>query len=161
MLWRQSDQGKKPLADCKYGLLVPFFDGMIDGAEGKTRIIDGYELSYGYKTPEQFSAAYQAITRDSASLMADPAGYRRVVSPGFGLWLDHDWRKRGWNTENLEANYFSPGGFQSAVRLAMQRTDEYVWIYTETPRWWTDEGKAKALPEAYVKAIRRARDGQP
>ena len=91
--------------------------------------------------------------------MADPQAYRRVVSPGFGLWLDRDWRKRGWNTETLESNYFSPASFESALRAALERTDEYVWIYSETPRWWTSQEKSKALPEAYVEAIRRSRMG--
>src|SRR5262249_2415439 len=42
LLWKQSDQGRKPLADCPYGLLVPFVDGMIDAAKGKTRLVDGH-----------------------------------------------------------------------------------------------------------------------
>jgi hypothetical protein len=159
LLWKQSNKGTKPLAECRYGLLVPFFDGLIEGVEGKTRIVDGYELSYGYKTREQFSVAYEAIATDAAGLMADPAGYQRVVSPGFGLWLDHDWRKRGWKTDKPEANYFSPDQFQVAVRAALERADEYVWVYTETPRWWTNDGKPRALPEVYVRAIRQARLG--
>jgi hypothetical protein len=39
------------------------------------------------------------------------------------------------------------------VRAALQKTDEYVWIYTEKPRWWTNE----QLPAAYVKALEAAR----
>ena len=40
--------------------------------------------------------------------MANPPAYRRLISAGFGLWLDYDWRKRGWKTELPESNYFSP-----------------------------------------------------
>lgn len=158
LLWRQSDAGKKPLADCSYGLLVPFFDGMVEAAEGKTRIVDGYESSYGFRTREQFESAYDEITRKAVALVGNPAAYQRVVSAGFGLWLDRDWNKRGWNTEKLDANYFAPDAFEVALRAALDQTDEYVWIYTETPRWWTAEGGSKALPDAYVKAIRRASD---
>jgi hypothetical protein len=32
--WQQSQGGKKPLAECSYGLLAPFMDGMVDGARG-------------------------------------------------------------------------------------------------------------------------------
>ncbi len=45
--WTESSAGKGPLADCSYGLLVPFLDGMVEAAEGHTRIIDGFELAYG------------------------------------------------------------------------------------------------------------------
>jgi hypothetical protein len=32
-------------------------------------------------------------------------------------------------------------------------TDEYVWIYTEKPRWWSND----QLPPAYVKSLEAAR----
>jgi hypothetical protein len=159
LLWRQSGGGKKPLADCDYGLLVPFLDGMIEGARGKTKLVDGYELSYGYRGPEQFAMAHETMTKKAARLVSDPAAYGRVVSAGFGLWLDRDWRKQGWKTDNLESNYFSPEQFLVALRSAHCWSDEYVWIYTETPRWWTSGGNTVALPEAYVNAVNRARDG--
>jgi hypothetical protein len=45
------------------------------------------------------------------------------------------------------------------VRQALALADEYVWIYSETPRWWSKEGKPIKLPEAYEAALRRARSG--
>jgi hypothetical protein len=45
------------------------------------------------------------------------------------------------------------------VREALERSDEYVWVYSETPRWWSQEGKPVKLPEAYSAALRRARKG--
>jgi hypothetical protein len=159
LVWTQGKNGKTPLADRNYGLLVPFFDGLIEGTRGQTRIVDGYELSYGYRERALFDQGYEVMTNKAAELIRDPAAYRRVISPGFGLWLDYDWRGRGWKTGDLESNYFSPARFQSALRAALERSDEYVWIYTETPRWWTEEGKTKDLPEAYVNSVRQARKG--
>jgi hypothetical protein len=159
LLWRQSQQGKKPLAECDYGLLVPFFDGMIDAARGQTLIVDGYELSYGFREQARFDQAYDAMRVKAADLMKVPDAYRRVVFAGFGIWLDNDWRRRGWKTDSPEANYFSPDRFQSALRAALERSDEFVWIYSETPRWWTDSGKPKDLPAAYELSIRAARQG--
>ena len=49
------------LQKAHYGLLAPFLDGMVDAAKGKTRIVDGYELSYGYKDVARFAPAYQAM----------------------------------------------------------------------------------------------------
>lgn len=155
--WKQSEQGKKPLSECSYGLLVPFLDGMIESARGRTRIVDGHELSYGYRDASAFVDARRAITRDAAALAADRTAYGRVISAGFGLWLDYDWREKGWNPQDPSRNYFSPAGFEAALRAALEQSDEYVWIYAETPRWWSPEGPAVALPPAYIDAARRAR----
>jgi hypothetical protein len=155
----QGRGGKVTLADRNDGLLVPFFDGLVEAAGGSTRIVDGYERSYSFRQRERFDQAYEEIHIKAAELMREPEKYRRVISAGFGLWLDYDWRKRGWKAEDPDANYFSPPRFQSALRAALERSDEFVWIYTETPRWWTAEGKPKLLPPAYDAAIRAARRG--
>jgi hypothetical protein len=157
LLWKQGEHGKKPLAECRYGLLVPFLDGMIDAARGRTRIVDGHEMSYGYRDADAFATAYRSIKQDAETLAADRDAYRRVVSAGFGLWLDYDWRKTGWNMADLEKNYFSPERFEASLRAAIDQSDEFVWIYTEKPRWWSGSGKAVDLPSAYIEAVRRAR----
>ena len=141
----------------RYGLLVPFVDGLIDATEGKTRIVDGFEQSYGYREAASFKKARELITNQAAPQMANPPAYRRVISAGFGVWLDYDWRKRGWKPELPETNYFSPERFHDALRSALHWSDEYVWIYTEKPRWWSGEGKPVDLPDTYVQSIRRAR----
>ncbi len=155
--WVESEHGKKPLAQCRYGLLAPFLDGMVDAAGGDTRIVDGYELSYGYKTRAQFAAARKTVEQGLLPIVANPEKYRRVFSAGFGIWLDHDWRKQGWHIENPAENYFSPEGFETSVRAALQEADGYVWIYSETPRWWSGEGKPVKLPLAYETALETAR----
>ena len=153
--WLESASGKGSLADCNYGLLAPFVDGLVDAAKGRTRIVDGHEIWYGYRTAEQFAAARRRMTKEVFPIVRDPDKYGRVFSFGFGIWMDHDWRKAGWNTEDPSKNYFSPEAFQSSVREALQQADEYVWIYTETPRWWSETGPAK-LPAAYDQALRQA-----
>ena len=92
-------------------------------------------------------------------IVADPAKYGRVVSAGFGLWMDYDWRKRGWDAGDPARNYFTPEAFGASLRRALERSDEYVWVYTETPRWWSEGGHRVELPDAYERAIRRAREG--
>jgi hypothetical protein len=39
------------------------------------------------------------------------------------------------------------------MRIALRLTDRYVLIYTEKPRWWTNE----KLPPAYIQALEAAR----
>jgi len=92
-------------------------------------------------------------------VVADPAKYGRVVSAGFGLWMDFDWRKRDWDEDDPSRNYFTPEAFGASLRRALERSDEYVWVYTESPRWWSDGGGRVKLPDAYEQAIRRARRG--
>jgi hypothetical protein len=157
LVWKESDAGKKPLAECPNGLLVPFLDGMIAAAKGKTRLVDGYEMSYGYREPRRFTEARDVIGAKAASLSADPLKYRAVVSAAFGLWLDYNHPVNGWKTDKPESNYFSPERFGSSLRAAIEQCDEYVWIYTEKPRWWSKSGKPIDLPPAYVEVVRRIR----
>jgi hypothetical protein len=80
------------------------------------------------------------------------------MSFGFGVWLDYDWRKKGWDEKDPSKNYFTPEGFARSVGKALERADEYVWIYSETPKWWAgDDAKPAKLPEAYGAELRRLR----
>jgi hypothetical protein len=155
--WHESRQGKIALAECHYGMLAPFLDGMLEAARDGVRFVDGHELSYGYKEPAHFDQAYTTMEQHLLPIVAASERYRRFFSFGFGLWMDNQWRQVGWDTENFSKNYFSPESFENGLRRAMAVADEYVWIYTETPRWWSKEGKPAKLPGAYAEAVRRAR----
>ncbi|MBC8235643.1 hypothetical protein H8E77_39355, partial [bacterium] len=41
----------------------------------------------------------------------------------------------------------------ATLNTAIKTSDEYVWIYTETPRWWTASGQPAKLPQEYVQAV--------
>ena len=157
LVWKQSDGGKKPLSACPDGLLVPFLDGMIEAATGKTRLVDGHEMSYGYRDRALFAKARDAIKDKAAALAADPHRYQAVVSAGFGLWLDYDRPRYGWKADQSDSNYFSPERFELSLRAAVEQTDQYVWIYTEQPRWWSKTGGPVDLPPGYIEAVRRVR----
>ena len=89
---------------------------------------------YGYKETAQLTAAYRTLQTGLEPIVRDAEKYRRCVSLGFGLWMDHDWRKNGWQVDDWSKNYFTPDTFEASVRAALATADEYVWIYTETPR---------------------------
>jgi hypothetical protein len=121
--------------------------------------VDGFEQSYAYKQPSQFEAAYRLMRDTGPALAADPARYARFTSFGFGLWMDYDWRKNGWSADDPKPNYFQPEELYVSARAALERADEFVWIYSEQPRWWSATGRVK-LPSAYENALQRAkRDG--
>jgi hypothetical protein len=155
--WAETENGRKSLADCHYGLLAPFLDGMLAAAGGKTRLVDGSEISYGYKTPPQFVAARKVFQQNLLPIVLDAHQYEHAFRLGFGLWLDYDWRKRGWDAEDLTKNYFTPEGFETAAREALRLADEYVWIYSEKPHWWNPASTAEKIPPRYEAALRKAR----
>ncbi len=157
MPWVQSGRGKESLAEKSYGLVAPFVDGLIDAANGKSRLIDGDEIAYGYQKREDFERSRRAMKHDLLPLVADREKYLRTVSCSFGIWMDNNWRKHGWDTVDLSKNDHPPEEFEDIVRAALDNADEYVWIYTEKPRWWSAEGKPVDLPREYDEALRRGK----
>ena len=86
------------LARVDYGLLAPLLDGMVDATAGEAKLVDGFELAYGYREPGQFRQAYQTMKSGVLPMVnADHAKYRKVTSFSFGVWLDFNWRKLGWD----------------------------------------------------------------
>jgi len=152
--WMQA-QGVS-LRETEYGLLAPFVDGLLEGATRGT-LVDGHELSYWYREPERFAAAYELMSQGVRPIVGDPVRYRARMGFGFGIWLDYDWRRNGWNAEDPAKNYFTPEGLEAAVTAALRASDEFVWIYSETPRWWSKQGGRVKLPDAYDLALRRAK----
>jgi hypothetical protein len=145
----------KDRSQVSYGLLADFLDGMLDACSKETILVDAWESSYSYKEPSQFEQAYQTIKEKALDWTAVAEKYRSQVKVGFGLWMDSDWRRKGWNLTDFSKNHFSPVEFEAAIRSALRISDAYVWIYTEQPRWWTKD----KLPQAYVDALDKARKG--
>ncbi|OAI55979.1 hypothetical protein AYO47_02350, partial [Planctomyces sp. SCGC AG-212-M04] len=147
----RGDEKPGDRSTAQYGLLADFLDGVLEGCAKETVLVDAWEFSYPYKEREQFQKAYETITKKALEQTGVREKYASQVKAGFGLWMDH--RRKEWDVADFSKNYFSPAEFETAVRSAMEISDEYVWIYTERPRWWTNE----MLPPAYVKAVTKAR----
>jgi len=114
-------------------------------------------MSYGYRRPERFRAAADSVRYGVRRIMANPARYARHSEVAFGIWIDNDSQKRGWDPVQFDRNYFTPAAFESTLRTALAYTDRYVWIYTEQPRWWNDRDSTERLPAAYVDVLRKVR----
>jgi hypothetical protein len=156
--WVQCGQDPSKLPDAHYGLLAPFLDGMLEAAGPQVTLVDGYELSYTYKEREQFAAARRTVKEQLLPIVADPDKYARQMRLAFGLWMDANWRNRGWATGPFTGNVFLPMELNRSLEAAFEHCDDYVWLYTECPRWWGPEGPEK-LPRAYERAVRKARAG--
>lgn len=144
----------KDRSGAEYGLLADFLDGVLDACSKETALVDAWEFSYPYKERKQFEQAYETITKKALQWTAVPDKYKAQVKVGFGLWMDH--KRKGWDVADFSKNYFSPGEFEAAVRSALEVSDGYVWVYSERPKWWTQE----MLPQAYVEALAKARRAQ-
>lgn len=135
--------------DKSYDLWGAFSEGMLAAAPPGATIVDGYEFAYAFKTREQFEAARLEIRRAAASA---ERGAQTRVQVGFGLWLDYGKR---WSATDPSANYFAPASFARALEGALAAADRYVWVYSQTPRFFPPAN----VPEAYLDALRRVRDG--
>ena len=144
----------KDRSTAAYGLLADFVDGVLDACTKETTLVDAWEFSYPYKERKQFEQAYATITKKALGWTAVPMKYKAHVRAGFGIWMDH--KRKGWDVADFSKNYFSPAGFETAVRSALEVSDGYVWIYSERPKWWTKE----MLPQAYVQALAKARKAE-
>lgn len=156
---RQEAEGSRARLDkISYGLLAPFMDGMLGAASPSTQIVDGFEFSYSYKSPSQFADARDLVFKKLPDFVKDKSRYLQHTSLSFGLWMDYDWRNKGWDESDPSKNFFTPAQFESSLKQAVQAADRYVWIYTEKPQWWTPAGAGAAhLPAAYVEAVRHAK----
>lgn len=159
--WAGSDSDKKPLADGEYGLLAPFLDGMVEASTHANNIVEGGEIAYSFRETAKFREAYGRMKEQLLPMVADAKKYQATVSIGFGIWMDYDWRNKAWDTNDFKKNYYSPETFEASVREGLKVSDEYVWIYTEKPQWWSSNGKPGSLPEPYIEALRKARASVP
>jgi hypothetical protein len=149
---------KAKLPKSPNGLLVPFLDGALGAAGDQIRFVDGQEGSYSFKVPSEFEGAYNKMKTAVLPFVSDQQKYAKHYGFGFGIWMDYDWRGKGWDVHDLKKNFFTPESFEQSVTAALRRSDEYVWIYTETPKWWAgDKAATDKLPAAYEKALARAR----
>jgi hypothetical protein len=153
--------GAKPqlIREQHWALLAPFMDGMIEAASDSARIVDGMEATYYVLEPHKIDEYYGYMTKEALNYVSDDDKYRRTVSRSFGIWIDHNSPKFKWHVDRPDSNYRSPKQLQAIVRRALEKADDYVWIYGQTPRWWNENGKPMRVPAAYDQALRDAKKG--
>jgi hypothetical protein len=143
------DRSKAP-----YGLLKNLLDGMFEAAKRDTLLVDAYEGAYSFRTHKEFVSARKTVLEQMVPRVGDPAAYKQHVRLGFGVWMDNRYGAKAWNTDDLEKNYFTPAEFEYSLFCGLSVCDKYVWVYTEHPKWWTNE----KLPAEYLAALKRARN---
>jgi hypothetical protein len=157
--WVWAGAKKEKIRYEHWALLGPFMDGMISAASDSVRIVDGMEASYYVKDPKKIDDYHEYMTKQALDFVSDKKKYPKLVSRSFGIWMDHNSPIFKWHVDRPDSNYRPPAQLQAVVRRALERADDYVWVYSQTPFWWSDQGKPLRLPPAYDKALREARKG--
>ncbi len=132
-------------AEVDYYLLQFFLDGIMEAAADGTRLIDGWEYSYGFRDEAKFKGARETFDR-----LEDLGPYRYRTELGFGIWLDYAPKKNVWSYEEPNANYFTPSALAQSVEFGNKYGSNFVWIYSQQPNWWSGE----RLPSAYVAELK-------
>jgi len=127
----------KHFSHARYSLIAAFIDGMLRAADDDTVITDGFELSYYYKTEDEFAAAGPIVKQASLAYSLDPDLYARKIRLGLGLFPTHPGM---FSRDDFTHNKYSPAELTKAVRLAMKYTDKYVWIWNENTSFWIKDG---------------------
>lgn len=146
---------RKGLSRANYGLLPSFYDGMLEAASPGTVFVEGFEFSYPYKKPEEFANARNLI-RDSRTICGVPAEFDEHVQIGFANWVDYNSGAMGWYPDDFKKNFFTPEGFRASLNMALEASDQYVWVYSERTRWWNGAN----IPKEYVEALQSAKKGR-
>lgn len=132
-----------------YELLAPFIDGMLAACDEQTVIIDGWEYAYGYTEEEQYKASGKMIRKDALKWTAHPRKYQQHFKVAFPVWTDYALKDSPWDETDFSQNFHTPCEFGQRIQLAGKHSDEYVWIYSGKPDWWTGEN----LPDEYLKNL--------
>ena len=147
--------------DGSLGLYAAFTEGMLEAASDRAVLIDGNEASYYHLRPKDFDTARKNAL-NNAKVFVAPAlqakfsrqfkfsnamfldGTMNFFNSArfFGYYLQNDTERR-----NLIAHNIYHG---------LRSSDEFVWVYSETPNWWTRTLLNADLP-ALENAIKRGK----
>jgi hypothetical protein len=140
-----------------------FAAGMVEGASGAAKLVDGGE-DYDLRTARDFSAAHEWRNGTGAGgitglgsnkcpfMDAGLAGdWQGKVSVGFSVFD----KERASPTTNNWTPITDVAGFRTTLANALRTTDRYVWLYTEWQDWWGNDMEDRLQP--WIKAIGAAR----
>ena len=141
-----------------YALLRPFLDGICEGADPGTVVVDGYESAYGSITLKPFLEGRDTILTKCRASSSNQEAFDRHVKVGFPVWVDYWSGIQGFDAVDFSRNPYSPGSFRAALSNAMAASDKYVWVYSQKLRWWGYSNPANA-PKEYIEALALAKKG--
>ena len=130
------------------------------------RLIDGNEHSYYYQSPEEFYKSYLGM-RNGAKVYAAADvrdKYDHSVRASQALYVDYVFSMRPDIFKDIPSVKLSPQErarwFEHNAYYALQTSDEYVWVYSETMNWWKNENIPPGLENAMISAKEKIARGE-
>jgi|GEM_PF-1483652 len=139
-----------PIAESGMALYPFFVEGMLQGQNASSTIIDGNEYSYGFEKPENFIESGKYRREEGSKLISVSMQSKlQNVSIAQAVFFDLIYAK--------DPSYDK--GFDKATKErwlrynlynAFKTTHKYVWFYNERINWWkgrVDTGVARIIDE--------------
>lgn len=125
-----------PIAETGMALYPFFVEGMLDGKNNTSEIIDGNENSYGYIRTDDFIISGDYLRKQGSKLIKESSQSKlNQVSHAQAIFLD----KIYGNQPQLDKGFdkqTKENWLENNLYAAYKTTDKYVWIYDEKTDWW-------------------------
>ena len=134
------DQNRtKPIEKTNMALYPFFIEGMLEGKNISSEIIDGNESSYSYQSFIPFITVGGYIRGKESELIAQSLRPKyKEISIAEAVYLDglygkHPKFEKGFDKQTKEQ------WLKDNLYFAFKTTDKYVWFYDERVNWWKNQ----------------------
>ncbi len=144
-----------------FELMRAFFDGLLSECTGEAEIIEGAENAYKFKHASEFEKEANSFKTKVRALSRVPEAFDRHARIAFPIYLGGGSNfpdPTHFAFDDFSTNYYSPEELTTALRGALEHTDEYVWIYTQHVSLWKRPEHWPLLPDEYRDAMLAAHD---
>jgi hypothetical protein len=156
-----------------WGLHLAFTVGNVQALDPTTKFIDGNEEAYYYTSALEYFKFRDVIYNEALVLI--PAELRTKFKGHYSIGhaVASDYIQGHWfgllngfsNEQDGLGKVLSDDErakwFEHNMYYALLTSDEYMWIYTEKPNWWTGEGLPKSFYDAVESAKQKVHDAKP
>ncbi len=128
-----------PIAETGMALYPFFIEGMLEGKNKTSEIIDGNESSYWYRNSGEFVASGENLRKNGSNLIIKKLDSEFIsVSLAQSVFFDGLYAKsprfeKGFDQRTKER------WLRDNLYNAFKTTDKYVWFYNERINWWKNE----------------------
>ena len=144
-VWGYCYDDMKKLPVSQYGLLGAFANGMLEGLNSGSILIDGNEVSYYIdETRKYFENSdqndYKFNRIDAPALFCDSLLLKKWNTQGqvaMATYLDKCYNRYGsekWNTPDYQSKWMTHNVYNSLLA-----SDQYVWVWIEGMDFWKAE----------------------
>lgn len=140
----------QPIAETGMALYPFFIEGMLEGKNETSEIIDGNENSYSFQKPEGFVISGQSLRVEGKKLLHESVqSVFNQVSSAQAIFFDLIYAKSAQYDKGF-SKLAREQWLKNNLYSAFKSTDKYVWFYNERINWWkgqVDSGVANIIDE--------------